>query len=169
MTEYATVYTALKNFQDILSQLEQSQLPVACDEGVYHIAREIIMNNPTEFSNLVLCLGSFHLIKIVMGAIGKYIDGSGAETILVESKTFGKNVVRSVLDGTHYTRSLKGLLLLCESIERLQWAEFFRTKGVESYMNELKFVKLMKASVSEKKRESSKRHRCIHVNLIKHD
>ena len=74
VTEYAVVYTALKNFQDILSQLHQSHLPIT--------ARAIIMNNPTEFSNVVLCLDSFHLIKVVMGAIGKYIDGSGAEIIL---------------------------------------------------------------------------------------
>ena len=93
-----------------------------------------------------------------MGAIGKYIDGSGAETILVESKAFGQNVVRSVLDGTHYTRSLKGLLLLCECMERLQWAEFFQTKGVESYKNELELLKLMKASVSKKNRVDSKGH-----------
>ena len=93
VTEYTVVYTALKNFQDILSQLDQSHLPITCDEGVYHIARSIIMNNPTEFSNLVLCLRSFHLI---MGAIGKYIEGSGAEIILAESKAFRENVVRSV-------------------------------------------------------------------------
>ena len=107
------------------------------------------MNNPTEFSNLVLCLGSFHLIKVVMGAIGKYIDGSGVEIILAESRAFGKNVVRSVLDGTHYTRSLKGLMLLSECFERLQWAEFFIIKGVTEYMNELS---LMKSSVAEKNR-----------------
>lgn len=158
VTEYATVYTALKNFQDILSQLDQSHLPITCDEGVYHIAREIIMHNPDEFSNLVLCLGSFHLIKVVMGAIGKYIDGSGAETILAESKAFGRNVVRSVLDGTHYTRSLKGLMLLSECLERLQWAEFFRINGVEPYMNELSLIQLMKSSVSEKKQEESRAH-----------
>ena len=79
---------------------------MTCDEGVYHIAREIIMNNPHEFQDIVLCLGSFHSIKTVAGAIGKFIDGCGAETILVESGAFGKNVVRSVLDGTHYTRTL---------------------------------------------------------------
>ena len=123
VTEYAVVYTALKNFQDFLSQLDQSHLPITCDEGVYHITRAIIMNNPTEFSNLVLCLGSFNLIKVVMEAIGINIDGSGAEIILAESKAFGKNVVRSVFDGTHHTRSLKGLMLLSECFERLQWAD----------------------------------------------
>ena len=62
-----------------------------------------------------------------MGAIGKYIDGSGAETTLVESKAYGKNVGKSVMNGSHYTtcRSLKGLMLLSECIERFQWADFF--------------------------------------------
>ena len=40
VTEYATVYTALKNFQSILSQLDQTHLPVTCDEGVYHIEQK---------------------------------------------------------------------------------------------------------------------------------
>ena len=98
------------------SVIDQSHMPITCDEGVYHIARATIMNNPTEFSNLILCLGSFHLIKVVMGAIGKYIESNGAEIILAEAKAFGKNVVRSVL--------------LSECFERLQWAEFFRIKGL---------------------------------------
>ena len=39
------------------------------------------MNNPNDFEYLVLCLGSFHMIKVVMSAIGKYIGGDGSETI----------------------------------------------------------------------------------------
>ncbi len=143
VTKYGTVFTALKNFQDIVSRLEQSHLPVTCDEGVYHIALEIIMNKPSVFNNLVLCLGSFHLIKVVLGAIGKYIDGSGANTILVESGVFGKNVVKSVLQGTHYSRSLKGLTMLCECIERLQWTKIFRVQGTAQYNAELELLKLV--------------------------
>ena len=82
VTQYSAIYTALKNFQDVLSQLDQSHPPVVCDKGVYHIEREIIMNDPTEFSDMMLCLSSFHLIKVVMDVIGKYIDGSGTETVL---------------------------------------------------------------------------------------
>ena len=88
VTEYTVVYTALKK----RPRYPQSARPVSFAYYLWwgslshrHIA--IIMNNPTEFSNLVLCLRSFHLI---MGAIGKYIEGSGAEIILAESKAFGK-------------------------------------------------------------------------------
>ena len=60
VTDHQTVYTALKNFKDILKQLSQTHLAATCDEGVYHIAREITMGNAPEFEKIVLCLGSFH-------------------------------------------------------------------------------------------------------------
>ena len=44
VTEHRTVYTALKNFQSILENLKQTKLAIPCDEGVYHIAREITMS-----------------------------------------------------------------------------------------------------------------------------
>ena len=72
VTDHQTVYTALKNFQDILKQLSQTHLAVTCDEGVYHIAKELTMVNATEFENIVLCLGSFHMTKIFLGCLGKY-------------------------------------------------------------------------------------------------
>ena len=79
-----------------------------------------------------------------MGAIGKYIDGSGAETILVESRAYGENVVRSVMDESHYTRSLKWLMLLSECIERFKWDEFFKATGIKPCRNKLESLMMMK-------------------------
>ena len=85
VTRHDTMYTALKNFQNFLGQLNQSNLPIFCDEGLYRIAREIMLLSPDEFSNLTLSLGSFHLLKIYLGYIGKYLLGSGAENIWIEN------------------------------------------------------------------------------------
>ena len=52
----------------------------------------------------------------------------------------------------------KGLMLVSECFERLQWAEFFRIKGVREYMNELSLIQLMKSSIAEKNREESRAH-----------
>ena len=46
VTLHKTVYIAMNNFQDAQSHLHQVQMPVFCDEGVYHITREIMMNKP---------------------------------------------------------------------------------------------------------------------------
>lgn len=64
-------------------------------------------------------MGSFHMAKVALGCLGKFLKGSGAESILVESTVFGVNVVETVLNGKHYTRSLKGMQLLKEAMLRL--------------------------------------------------
>lgn len=73
VTEYSTVYTEMKNLQEVLQVLDQQKTAVTCDEGVYQIAREIQLLRPEEFSNIVLCMGSFHMAKVALGCTGKYL------------------------------------------------------------------------------------------------
>ena len=95
VTQFSTVYTAFSNFQDILSQLKQINMAVFCDEGLYKIAREIMLYNPTSFKNIVLCVGSFHMAKGIMVCIGKYLDGSGTKMIWTNKQV-------SIINATHY-------------------------------------------------------------------
>lgn len=155
VTEYATVYTALKNFQNILEQLRQSHIAITCDEGVYHIAREIMLQRPAEFQNIVLCMGSFHLIKVTLACIGKYLRGSGAENVWIESGIFGINVVESVLNGTNYARSLKGICLLAEAMERLQLTEYLNENGTDRYQNEFALLQKLKVLVAKQEQNGS--------------
>ena len=97
VTEYTTVYTALKNFHEIQRQLNQSHLPITGDEGVYRIAQEIMLMRPEEFKDLILCMCSFHMAKILLGCLGNYSRGSGVQNICIENLVFGINVVQSVL------------------------------------------------------------------------
>lgn len=39
-TEYDTIFTCMRNFQDVLLQRKQEYGPLWCDEGVYRIAKE---------------------------------------------------------------------------------------------------------------------------------
>lgn len=156
VTQYDAVYTAMKNLQGILEYLDQSFLPVTCDEGVYRIAREIQLIRPMEFKKIVLCMGSFHMAKVALGCLGKNLKGSGAEIILTESSVFGPNVVESVLNGKNYVRSLKGLQLLKEAFSRLQWAEFLRQNGkMQKYKSQLDILVEMRTKVAEKSHTES--------------
>ena len=128
VTDHQTLFTTLKNFQDKLNQLSQTHIAVSCDESVYHIASEITMGNATEFENIVLCLGSFHMTKIFLGCLGKYLRNNGAESILIENSVFRPNVVQSVLGETHYVRSFCCVL---------QWSAFFKTQEPETYKEDL--------------------------------
>lgn len=89
VTQYSTVYTAMCNFKTILSQLEQKSLPLFCDEGVYHITRHILLVRKKEFENIVVMLGGFHMIKVVLACVGKYLKGGGVEHVFIETEAFG--------------------------------------------------------------------------------
>ena len=76
VTDYATVYTALCNFKDLLGQFSQDYPAVFCDEKVYRIARHILFERKDEFQNLVLFLGNFHIIKVLLDfRVNRPVDG----------------------------------------------------------------------------------------------
>ena len=52
---------------------------------------------PEEFKDLILCMGCFHMAKILLGCLENYLRSSGAENICTENLVFGINVVSQCL------------------------------------------------------------------------
>jgi len=73
--------------------------------GLYHVAHEIQLICPNEITNIILCLESFHMAKVALCCLGKYLRGSGADNILTESDNLDVTVVESVLNGRNYSMS----------------------------------------------------------------
>lgn len=137
ITKKNVVNSLLTHLLKLLNDtLKQEFLPVYCDEGVYHLAKEIQLATGKKYEKLLILLGDFHLIKTGLACIGKYLRDSGIEHLLVESGMFGINVVDKVSHGSNYARSIKGFLYLAEILERLQLKEFFKQE-TESFENEL--------------------------------
>ena len=82
--------------------------------------------NPDGFGNIFLGLGGFHLEKIVIACIGKFLEESGVESVFVENEIFGPGVVKTVMNGGHYVRGKRGMGLISEALHRLQLIEFIK-------------------------------------------
>ena len=150
VTDYATVYTAMKNFLNVVNQLKQQTLPLFCDQGVFRTVIHIYLNHNEEFQNLLPMLGAFHMPKIAQHSTGKYVKDSGFGDTLIETKTFGIKVVQSVFDGTHYIRSLRGLLIISEAIHSLQWEAFWLRHSKDKFKDELNYVQQLYQSFINK-------------------
>ena len=61
-----------------------------------------------------------------------------------------------LLGGAHYVRSFKGMILLCETMERLQWSAFFKIQEPEIYKEELRTLKRLQDSIAEKDADGSR-------------
>ena len=125
----------MKNFQEILAQLDQSFLPFFCDEALLHMLTvvEIILNCPDEFSNLYTMMGMSHMAKAALHCAGKILAGSGIDTALIKTKIFGELTLESVLSGGHYVRALKGILIIRQAIRSLQWKAFWHLNKIDAY------------------------------------
>ena len=81
-TEYGTIFTRIKNYQDVLKQKNISTGALWCDEGVYRIAKELQLMHPNEFENIFLGLGGFHTEKAVIACVGRFLEDVGVVLFL---------------------------------------------------------------------------------------
>ena len=89
-TTMDSIYSTMKNFQDVLYQRNESSGALWCDEGVYCIAKEIQLLRPTEFDNIWLGMGPFHWSKILMASMGKFLEHSGIAELYTSQEPFFK-------------------------------------------------------------------------------
>ena len=158
VTEYSTVYTAMRNFVCLARQLDQTILPIFCDEGVFRIVLEIFLACPDEFNKLLPMLGGFHMAKCVEHCIGKFVRGCGLEDSLLETVVFGEKVLESVLCGTNYVRALRGLLILQYAIENVKWKAFWKEHNVEDHTVALQDIDELRVALIKKKAGECQEH-----------
>ena len=133
-TEYGTIFTRIKNYQDVLKQKNISAGALWCDEGVYRIAKELQLMHPTEFEDIFLALGGFHTEKAVIACVGRFLEDVGVNSVFVADEIFGPSVVSTnVMNGSHYVRAKRGMTPLSEAMSRLQLVQFFKIKDCSLY------------------------------------
>ena len=59
--------------------------------------------------------------------ISCYLQECGIGSVFVENEIFGPGAVQSVLSGGHYVRGKKGMMMLAETLQQLQFQEHLRS------------------------------------------
>ena len=155
ITEFDSVFTAMINFQDVLKQKGLEYGPLWSDDGVYHISKDIQLIDPDKFGNIFLGLGGFHLEKVVICCLGLYLELSGIRDILVEERIFGAGPVESMMNGGHYIRGKRGMMLIAEALEQIQVDTFlssgdYADKFQKFYAGLREFKQFMADNTKEK-------------------
>ena len=74
-----------------------------------------------------------HMAKAPMHCVGKDLRGSGMEDAFVETETFGLKVAQSVIEGSHYVRAFRALLIAAEAVESMKWDAFWNVHNHDEY------------------------------------
>ena len=94
--------------------------------------------------------GSFYTAKVVEHCIGKYLRGSGVEDTLVETGVFVLKAVEFMMIGSHYVRSLRGILILADALNTLKWEAVWKTNDRADFGDILSVADPLKVAFKEK-------------------
>ena len=67
----------------------------------------------------------------------------------METQVFGKKIIGQVLNGTHYIRSLRTILILVDSINCLKWDAFWENDKNEKYKETLQLLEIFYLEVTK--------------------
>lgn len=125
-TELDTVYTLLKRSVAMGKKLGQDDIIIVMDQAIYAKAQEIVLQRNREFENVVLRMGSFHVITTFLAVIGKRYADAGLVDILIESGVIAYGSMNGVLEGRHYNRAIRAHKIVLEALFRLKWKAFIQ-------------------------------------------
>ena len=106
-TDYSTLYTILCLTQEISAVVvgPECRTVITLDMDLYERALKI--QQSVGNSNWVLRPGELCLVFCALHALGKYVEGSGLETCLVELGVYSPATLRQILNGKAYKRGLE--------------------------------------------------------------
>ena len=81
------------------------------------------------FDRLLILLGHFHIELALFGAIGTYINESGAEYLLTEAGVLAEGSLMGFIRGKFYNRCTRVHEILAVVMERKLYAQFVHTVG----------------------------------------
>ena len=103
----ATLYTLLSLTQDInavvLEESEKTIITLGMD--LYKLALQL--KESVRYKNWILMPGHLHMFFADEHALGKVIEGSGLDTIAIESSVYSASALRGIYEGKQYTRALE--------------------------------------------------------------
>lgn len=131
-TAHPVVLETMEQSMKILEEINQPYMQVTYDLAIAKIAFQIKATETSKkFSKLFIHLGSFHIMLSYFKAIGKFIDGCGLSTIMVESELLASGSVASFLDGKHFNRCKRLHPMMALGLQILHFRSFLEHEKIE--------------------------------------
>ena len=77
------------------------------DQAIFAKAAEIVWKSPDEFQDVIIMLGTFHLIMMYMRILSKRFKDGGLFDVLVQSSILTESSCESALSGKMHNRGVR--------------------------------------------------------------
>ena len=91
----------------------------------------------------------------MIACCGKYLEKTGFDTLFVENEVYGPDIVKSVMNGGHYVRGIRGMAIISEVFHTLQMNQFACPRGENVFNEANNIVEKISAMITESKRNGN--------------
>ena len=91
----------------------------------------------------------------MIACCGKYLEETGFDTVFVENEVYGPDIVKSVMNGGHHIRGIRGMAIISEGRHTLQMKQFACQRGENVFNEANDIVEKISAMITESKSESA--------------
>ena len=118
--DWATLWTVLSHTQDINALVlgEDAKVFITLDMDLYKLA--VQLKQSVKNKHWVLMPGHLHMFFADEHSLGKVIEGSGLDTVAIESGIYSAARIRSMCDGKKYTEGMEFHIMFALSIYSLK-------------------------------------------------
>ena len=124
-TDWSNLYESLKICQHISTVISpSSKTIISLNLQLYSKVLQLLANYGVK-QHFVFQPRELHIVFAVLHAMGKYIECSGLDQILVEAGIYGQTTLDPILRGKQMKRELEAHMILYLALHKKYMAEFF--------------------------------------------
>ena len=112
-----TIYSYLLYFQSLAREMNMPSVNVTLDVGAAINAYKLLWKYSQQFSNVIIHLADFHMMKENFKVLGLLVQSSGFEEIVYQTNLCTSGSLNGVLSGGHYNRAWRVHEIIYESFE----------------------------------------------------
>ena len=131
--DFGCLYTILCIAQDINAVVVGPNKKVIITLDMDLFTRAMQLKVSTFNDNLVLMPGHLHLFFAQLHALGKILDGSGLETIAIESSVYSPAAIRGIYSGEQYKRGIEYHIMNIMALLSLKFEAVFGKEVPQSF------------------------------------
>ena len=95
------------------------------DEAIYAKAYHIKYKKPEKFKDLVLMMGTFHIILTILGVIASRFKDVGLSDVLIQGSIVAEGSVGTMFTGSRaYKRAIRVYMIMYETFSRILLDDF---------------------------------------------
>jgi hypothetical protein len=128
-TRLDVVAETLRIAQKVASECKEKYAVVTYDLGIAKPASQIQAAESPQFDNVFIMFGAFHIMMAYFSSIGFFIDGSGGDTIMLDSEVLASGSLNGFLSGKHFNRCKRLHPMLATSFRTLHFKHFLEVSG----------------------------------------